>query len=316
MHILTRIVAIASVVFVPAMMGQYSACYAEEVALVVAATSMHSVTDKEANLQVVRTLIAEAAAAGAHLVVLPLHAVQQANPGRDDAPTDEELAVVRQQAEPIPGPITAWLEERAREERIYVVLGMTEQGDDGRLYLTSVLVGPEGLLAAYRTRSLLGQVQGANENRVYSVGTDEDGLVVDTPLGRIGLMVNFDLFQKVGLLLVGRGAQLLVTVAAWSEEFSSYYHEYTGINAESSGLWHVAANQFGTNGTHGYINCGHSKIVDPSGEVIGETGAEQGMVIAEVGLMIDPAVLGRTGTAVQPGSWANVKATRGATDHR
>ena len=48
--------------------------------------------------------------------------------------------------------------------------------------------------------------------------------------------------------------------------------------------WHVVANQVGP---VGYAeDYGHSRIVHPSGDIVADTGGEEGMVVAEVDLAI------------------------------
>jgi predicted amidohydrolase len=62
--------------------------------------------------------------------------------------TKEQLTAL---AEPVPsGPSTARLIEIAKENDLYVLAGLFEQGDDGRLYKPYVCVGPDGFVAKFR----------------------------------------------------------------------------------------------------------------------------------------------------------------------
>lgn len=308
MHTIKRGAAIACalLVLMPAVRAQYSMCHAEGVPLRVAAVCMQAEVDKESNLETFHSYMRQASEAGAHLVVLPQQALQS-SPSRGPAtlePTAEERAYTRETAEPIPGPSTDWLVGKARDVQIFAVFGMTELGEDESLYSTSVLIGPEDILGAYRAYMLWDGSHGGNEDQILRAGPTK-GAVVDTPLGKIGLMVGLDLLRRFGGMLADSGADLLVTVASWGDHHTQFYRTGSVGNATRANRWHVVANQHGQVGHNtGY---GHSRIIDSSGEVVAETGAEEGMVISEVGLLIDPAVLDRSGTAVEPGSWGTVK---------
>ena len=67
----------------------------------------------------------------------------------------------------------------------------------------------------------------------------------------------------------------------------------------------MVANQFGPMGRTSYG--GTSRVVNPDGEIVTQIDAGHGFALSEVGLMINPAAIGLTGTAVEPGTWATVK---------
>lgn len=262
----------------------------QPVPLVVASVSMNARTDKAANLKEFERYMTDAAAQGAHLVVFPEVSLQQ-NPGWGfiwNRPTPEELAYVSDTAEPIPGESTRRLIEKAKEVGIYVIYGMTERGADGKLYNTSVFLGPEGVLESYRKNTLWDYGASGNEHLFWSRGTDR-GTVVESPLGRIGLMICIEMAFDYGKDLDQKGADLLVTVSAWPVEGGHDYEGVTVQNARACDCWHVVADQVGKVG-YG-PDYGHSRIVDPSGKVVADTGSDEGMVIAETGLFIDPGGL-------------------------
>ncbi|MCX6031361.1 MAG: DJ-1/PfpI family protein [Chloroflexi bacterium] len=255
------------------------------VPLVVAAVSMNAHTDKAANLKEFERYMTEAAAQGAHLVVFPEVALQQ-NPGwgyLSDKPTSEQMAYINETAEPIPGESTVWLTEKAKQLGIYVIFGMTERGDDGKLYNTSVFLGPEGVLARYRKSFLWDADDNGNEHLFWTPGTDK-GMVVKSPLGKIGLMICVEMSLGYGVELSEKGADLLVTVSAWPAEYGDFYRWAAKTTVLQCHCWHLVANQVGT---VGYASdYGHSRIIDPNGTVIADTGSDEGMVIAQTGLFI------------------------------
>ncbi len=280
----------------------------EEVPLVVASVCMNAQTDKAVNLQTFQKYMQEAATAGAHLVVFPEIALQQ-NPGWgrvSHKPTDEELAYVRETAEPIPGKSTQWLTEKAQELGIFLVFGMTELGIDEGLYNTSVFLGPEGVLAAYRKHKLWDTTYGGNEHCSWDAGS-VPGMVVDSPIGKVGLMICIEMLYEFGPPLAEAGAELLVTVSAWPEGEGKGYDKYTVINAEKASCWHIVANQVGNVG-HA-VDYGHSRIIDPTGAIVADTGSEEGMVVSETGILIDPSTFSAPINTVETTIWWQVKTT-------
>ena len=68
-----------------------------------------------------------------------------------------------------------------------MVFGMTEKSLDGKLYNSSVFLGPDGVIGKYRKKHLWDSETGGNEHLSWLTGT-ENG-VFDSPLGKVGLMI-------------------------------------------------------------------------------------------------------------------------------
>jgi len=258
-----------------------------KIPLTVAAVCMNAKTDTAANIETFTSYISEASEKGAKLIVFPEIALQQ-NPAWGPSsyqPSDEELRYVRETAETIPGPSTEAIVRIARQYDIAVVFGMTENGLDGHLYNASVFLGPNGIFGNYRKRNLADSSVGMNEHLFYKPGS-ESGLI-ESPLGRVGLLVCADMLTQFGPDLAVEGADLLVTVAAWPSAGSGAYVNHTTRNAAQASRWNIVANQVSMVG-HAE-DYGHSRVIDPSGLVVADTGAQEGMVIVETGIMIDLA---------------------------
>jgi 5-aminopentanamidase len=120
-----------------------------------------------------------AAAAGAQVVVLP-ELVASGYVFRD-------AGEARELAEPPSGPTLAGWAGRARAHGVVIAGGFAEAGDDGRLYNSAALVDATGVRGVYRKVHLWDR-----ESLVFTPG-DAPPLVLDTPHGRIGLMVCYDL---------------------------------------------------------------------------------------------------------------------------
>ena len=193
----------------------------DKIPLTVATVCMNAKKDKQANLQTFFYYMKEASAKGAHLIVFPEIALQQ-NPawsGLWYKPTQQELDYVRSSAETIPGSSTEKLVDKAKELNIYVVFGMTETSpNDDALYNSSVFLGPNGIIGKYRKINLARFV---NENLCWQPGNEHG--IFDSPIGKIGLIISYDLIFYLGPTLANKGADLLVTVTAWSRSFGRNY---------------------------------------------------------------------------------------------
>lgn len=155
-------------------------------------------------VQNLRQIEAQARAAkeeGAELVVFPELAVTG-------------LADPAKSAQPIPGPATDSLRSIAGEFGIYLVCGLAERDGDV-LHNSACLVAPDGKISVYRKTHL------AADERSWATAGD-GWTVVDTPIGRIGLLIGHDAsFPEAGRVLALRGCDLIVCPAAIKGRFSS-----------------------------------------------------------------------------------------------
>lgn len=258
----------------------------DTIPLTVAAVCMNAKTDKEANLRMFASYIKEASQKGAQLIVFPEIALQQ-NPGWF-APqvSEDEVAYVRRTAEMVPGPSTAALTELSKKYNIHIIFGMTEKSVNDDLYNTSVLLGPDGVIGKYRKQHIFSDKRrGGNEELFWKPG-NEMGLF-ETPFGRIGIMTCIEMEDHFGGELADTGADILVTTTAWpgdNDKAVVWYERYTKSNAFEAQLWHIVSNQVGPLGH--VADYGHSRIVNPKGEVIADTGDKEGMVVAITNLTL------------------------------
>ena len=146
--------------------------------------------------------VVAAAEMGAQLVVLPELAVSgYVFDGAEEA---------RALAEPLDGPtVTGWA-ALARARDLVIVGGLCELDTDGVLRNSAVLVDATGLRAVYRKAHLWDR-----ESLVFTPGAEAPP-VVETPLGRIALMVCYDLeFPEWVRLVALAGADLLCAPVNW-----------------------------------------------------------------------------------------------------
>jgi 5-aminopentanamidase len=160
--------------------------------------------DLDGNRARALTAIDAAADAGAQVVVLPELAVS----GYVFRDADE----ARTLAEPPDGPtVTGWA-ERAAAHGLVIVGGFAEDAGDV-LHNSAALVDASGPRAVYRKVHLWDR-----ESLVFTPGV-EPPAVVDTPHGRIGVMVCYDLeFPEWVRAAALRGAELLCVPTNWPRE--------------------------------------------------------------------------------------------------
>ncbi|WP_441235142.1 nitrilase-related carbon-nitrogen hydrolase [Bradyrhizobium sp. 930_D9_N1_4] len=153
------------------------------------------------NLGEIAALAGKAKAEGAELVVFP----ELALTGLADPATS---------AQPIPGAATDSLAMLARELDLHLVCGLAERDGD-LVYNSACLVAPDGTISVYRKTHLT-----ADERGWATAG--DAWTVVDTPIGRIGLLIGHDAsFPEAGRVLALRGCDLIVCPAAIKQRFSS-----------------------------------------------------------------------------------------------
>jgi predicted amidohydrolase len=256
------------------------AAHGDAARLNVTIIQMNSQDDKQANIAAALDLIDRAAEVGARLVALP-----EVWPylGPDD--------VNRNQAEPIPGPITELLAQRARRHGIYVHGGSiyeTRPGDPG-MYNTTVMIDPTGeIIARYSKIHMFDVVlDGVAEYRESATVTPGDEVVVTEIDGiLVGLAICYDLrFPELFRILALEGAQAIMLPAAFTlTTGKDHWEALIRARAIENGLYMIAPAQWGTHPPGNWCY-GRSMVVDPWGTVM--TTASDGVGIAHA--TVDPS---------------------------
>ncbi len=242
-----------------------------------AVVQMTSTTDVARNLDTAERLVTLAAVRGARLVALP-----------------ENFAFLRAEGQPVPeaqaldGPWVARMAELARRLEITLLLGSVPERvvGDARVHNTSLLLGPDGAtLAVYRKIHLfdvdLPGMEPLRESR--SVVPGDSIVVADSPAGRLGLSVCYDLrFPELYRALAGRGARVLCVPSAFTERTGKAHWEVLLRARAIENLAYVLAPaQVGRHGG-GRSSHGEAMIVDPWGPVLARVAAGEDVALAEL----------------------------------
>ena len=182
-----------------------------------------------------------------------------------------------EQAESLDGPVVEAMRAAARDLGATVHMGsLVERDETGRLFNTSVLLGPDGAtLATYRKVHLFGFGEG--EPKLMSAG---DGVVVHE---RLGLATCYDLrFPEQFRLLLDAGAEVVLLVAAWPAKRVAHWRLLAQARAVENQTYVVACN---TAGTHAGVPMGgRSIVVEPWGAVLAEAGEDEEVLVVDLDL--------------------------------
>ena len=225
-------------------------------------------------------------ATAADLVVLPESVTTGFTPGIGP---DELWDLVSE----VPGPITEPLQEVARRRGAHVVAGTYERGPDrGVVYNTAVLITPDGEIAgAYRkTHPFCTEMR----SRGGWVTPGDEVCVVETDLGRVGLIICFDGdYPELSRITALRGAEILARPSALLR--SADIWELTNrARAYDNHVYVIGANCTGIDPA-GVLYFGNSMIVTPIAEVVARAATHESWVSAR----LDPE---RAMASLTPGS--------------
>ena len=237
---------------------------------------MISGPDVAPNLATAGRLIAEAAAGGAQLVALPEYFPLI---GASDV---DRLAARESEGS---GPIQDFLAAAAREHGIWLVGGSIPllAEDPAKLRNSSLVFDPQGKrVARYDKIHLFGFRKGSESyDEAATIERGNQVVAFDTPLGRVGLAICYDLrfpelFRAMGPL------DLLVLPAAFTETTGRAHWEILlRARAVENQCYLLASAQGGLHPT-GRMTHGNSMIVDPWGEVVARMDKGEGIVVAEL----------------------------------
>ena len=215
-------------------------------------------------------------ATGADLVVLPESATTGFTPG---CPTEQLWELVSE----LPGPVIAPLRDVAAELGIHLVVGTYERGPSPEIvYNSSVLIDPAGeVLGVYRkTHPFCTEMR----SRGGWVTPGDEVCVVETDLGRIGMIICFDGdYPELSRITAVRGAEVIVRPSALLR--SADIWELTNrARAYDNHVYVVGANATGAD-PGGVLYFGNSMIVTPIAEVVARAASHECWVSAR----LDPA---------------------------
>jgi predicted amidohydrolase len=246
----------------------------------VACLQLNSGSDYAANLTALDRSMREAAAGGAQFIFSPEYVLMMDGSGR----------VMREKALDAAGePAASALAALSRELRVWHLAGsLTLKSDDGRLFNRSVLFSDLGeAVAAYDKIHMFDATLPSGtvirESSAYRPG--ERAVVAETPWGRLGMTVCYDLrFPHLYRSLAQRGALMLAIPSSFQRETGkAHWHTLLRARAIENASFVIAAALCGDHPGK-RMTYGHSLVVDPWGEVLADGGESPGVIFADLDL--------------------------------
>jgi nitrilase len=245
----------------------------------VAVVQMASGPNVASNLDAAEAAIAAAAADGAVLVALPENFGLI---GRSERAKLEHAEAHGQ------GPQQDFLARTAARYGIWLVGGTvpvaTPPGERVRQRLC--VFDPDGVCAAHYDKMFLFDVELASGETYRESGTIEPGdgwATVDTPLGRVGLSICYDLrFPELYRRLADAGAELFVVPSAFTRPTGQAHWSVLLRARAIENLAYTLAPAQGGYHVNERETWGHSMVVDPWGGILAEQASGNGFVAADV----------------------------------
>ncbi len=227
--------------------------------------------DKRENLQKIEKTLIDAKNRAADLIVFP----ELSTTGyviRDE---------IYELAETIPGPSTKIMENMAKKTKTYIVFGMPERSSktQATIYNTAVLIGPQGFVGKYR-KMYLPTHSVFEEKRYFRPGYQAG--VFDTDLGKLGLIICYDVFfPEVSRLTRLKGAQLIICVSASPAVRRTFFEALIVARAIENTAFLAYVNLVGIQ--DGLQFWGGSRLIGPQGKTLAKADYdEEDLVIGEV----------------------------------
>lgn len=256
-----------------------------------AVIQMTSDTVVSNNLAAAFELLRQAAKGGAQLAVLPENFVLMGQHETDKFAVAEAMGS---------GPIQAWLANTARELKLWIVAGTLPMKVPGetRVAAACLVINSHGECVARYDKMHLFDVDVDDATGSYresaSMAPGSKPVLIDTPVGRLGLGVCYDMrFPELFRYLSAQGAQLFSLPAAFTVPTGKAHWEVLlRARAIENLSFVLAAAQTGLH-ANGRETYGHSMIVDPWGELLALRAAEPGIALADIDLARQAAVRSR-----------------------
>jgi len=246
----------------------------------VAAIQMASGPNVKANLAEAEKLIKIAIQQGAELVVLPENFAIMGTSETDKVKVAEDFGT---------GLLQNYLKEQAIKHNIWLVGGTIpiRSKEPGKVYAACLLFNPQGELVARYDKIHLFDVtiEASNESYTESqtIAGGDKVVVVDTPFGRLGLAVCYDLrFPELFRVMVDQGMEICALPSAFTSLTGKVHWESLLRSRAIENLsFMIAADQGGYH-VGGRETHGDSMIIDPWGLVLNRLPHGTGVVVANL----------------------------------
>ena len=245
--------------------------------LTIAQVQMSVTRDKRENIAAACRLIRRAAQQGAELAMLP-----------EMFCCPYENSAFRPYGEEQGGPAQRALSALAAELGIWIVGGSIPELEGNRVYNTSFVYDSAGRQVARHRKMHLFDIsveggQTFRESDTLSPGGEIT--VFDTPWGKMGLCICFDLrFEELARLMALRGARVIFVPAAFNMTTGPAHWELLFRQRAVDNQLFTVGTSPARSESETYVAWGHSIVCDPWGSVLHQCGAEEEISITSLDL--------------------------------
>ncbi|MCP3671865.1 MAG: carbon-nitrogen hydrolase family protein [Gammaproteobacteria bacterium] len=248
----------------------------------VAAIQMASGPNVSANLLEAERIVGDAVEAGAKMVVLPENFAFMGETDEDNLKFKEE---------PGNGPLQTFISQLAERHDIWIAGGtipLTATAPN-KIRSSCLMFNDKGEQVARYDKIHLFDVHLLETDEKYSesstIEPGTDTVVVDSPFGRIGMAICYDLrFPEQFRNLVDEGMEIAVLPAAFTAHTGkAHWQPLVQTRAIENLSYMITAAQGGYH-VSGRETYGHSMIVDPWGTIQGQIARGNGFAMGEIDL--------------------------------
>ena len=187
-------------------------------------------------------------------------------------------------AEPIPGPITDAMQKLARELEIVIVAPIYESVGRSVYYNSAAVIDADGrLLGVYRKNHI--PLNTIFYEKLYFKPGNLGYPVFATRYGKIGILICHDRHYPEGArALALNGAEIVLIPSATPDKSLSrkVWEKELCAHAIFNEYFVAGLNRTGREGN--YVYYGHSVAFDPSGEMLGQAGSDEEILIIDCDL--------------------------------
>ncbi len=242
--------------------------------------------DPQANIEMVRNMMRQAAGQGAEFILTP-----EVTNCVSTSRAHQEAVLMDQDNDPT---LIALCGEAA-ELGVWLLIGslaLKTKDPDGRFANRSFLIGPDGVVRAFYDKIHMFDVQ-VTETETYreSAGyrPGDRAVLADAGFAKIGMTVCYDIrFPHLHRTLAQAGAQILTVPSAFSPVTgAAHWEPLLRARAIETGCYVLAPAQTGLHpsSTGGMRRTyGHSMVISPWGEVLADAGTDPGVTVVDLAI--------------------------------
>lgn len=187
---------------------------------------------------------------------------------------------IRASAESLPGEIGRYLRALSEQHRMVILAGLVEKTEEGRIFASHLVTGPQGWLGVYRKVHIA-----PPEKNTFDAG--QGAPVFEAAGVRFGIQLCYDAhFPELATRMALDGAEVIFMPHAsprgTPEEKRDSWMRHLPARAFDNGVFVVACNQAGDNGA-GLAFPGLAVAIGPDGRVVAAAAdGQEGLLVADL----------------------------------